>query len=128
MKKQVPGISAVALGLLVTLALFLSLKWEFQRAARRERKRVDDMLDRLQSAAPQASAPEPVFVPVTQRAGLNINRRVHVQRLLKKGEDPAHIAAALGVPQAEVDLLIRVHGLGAAELPAVQARPAAAGE
>jgi hypothetical protein len=125
--------AVVALGLIVTLSLFLSLKWELHRVARRERKRVDELLKRLQPAAPPASAPEPVFVPVPQRAGLNINRRVHVQRLLKKGDDPAHIAAVLGVPRAEVDLLIRVHGLAApsastTEILPPQARPATAGE
>jgi hypothetical protein len=84
-------------------------------------------LGRLEDTA----AKETVFVPVAPRPGLNVNRRVHVQRLLRKGEDPAHIAAALGIPRAEVDLLIRVQDLVAQKSiqpPVEQARPAAAGE
>jgi uncharacterized protein (DUF2062 family) len=121
--------AAVALGLIVTLVLFVSLKWELQRNARRERKRVDELLGRLEAAAAPASpGREPVFVPVSPRAGINLNRRIHVQRLLRKGDTPAHIAAALGIPRAEVDLLIRVHGLRPdKEVEAVAARPAAAG-
>ena len=101
--------AAVALGLAVTLALFLSVKIEVQRNARRERKRVDDMLSRLKEAAPPPA--ETVFVPVALQPGFNINRRVHAARLLRKGEDVAHIAAVLGVPRAEVELLARVHGM-----------------
>jgi hypothetical protein len=104
--------AAVALGLIVTLGLFLSVKVELQRNARRERKRVDAMLDRLKDAAP--AAPEPVFVPVPLQPGFNINRRVHAGRLLRKGEGVGHVAAALGVPRAEVELLARVQAMTAA--------------
>lgn len=98
--------AAVALGLAVTLVLFLSVKIEMQRNTRRERKRVDDMLGRLKEASPQTA--ETVFVPVALQPGFNINRRVHAARLLRKGEDVAHIASVLGVPRAEVELLARV--------------------
>jgi hypothetical protein len=103
--------AAVALGLAVTLVLFLSVKIEMQRNARRERKRVDEMLGRLQEAAP---APETVYVPATLQPGLNINRRAHAGRLLRRGEDAAHVAAVLGVPRAEVELLARVQEMTAA--------------
>jgi hypothetical protein len=32
-------------------------------------------------------------------------------RMLRRGQDLAHIAAALGVPRKEVELLIRVQGM-----------------
>jgi hypothetical protein len=99
--------AAIAVGLAATLVLFFSLKIEVRRNSRRERRRVDELLERLREAAP-ATAPETVFVPATGRAGLNINRRTHILRLLRKGEDAAHISAALGVPQNEVELLMRV--------------------
>ncbi len=102
--------AAVTLGLAVTLVLFLSVKMELQRNARRERKRVDEMLERLNAAAPAA---ETVFVPVPLQPGFNINRRVHAGRLLRKGEDAGHVAAALGVPRAEVELLARVQAMTA---------------
>jgi hypothetical protein len=99
--------AAIALGLTATLVLFLSLKIELRRSTRRERRRVDQLLERLREASP-APAPETVFVPASGRAGLNINRRTHILRLLRKGEDASHIAAALGVPQKEVELVVRV--------------------
>ena len=122
--------AAVALGLTVTLALFLSVKIEVQRNARRERKRVDDMLDRLKEAAPLPA--ETVFVPVALQPGFNINRRVHAARLLRKGEQVGHIAAVLGVPRAEVELLARVQGMVAGKQaqaePLTTAAAASSGE
>jgi hypothetical protein len=110
--------AAVALGLAATLALFLSVKLEVQRSARRERKRIDDMLDRLKQATP--SPAEAVFIPVALQPGFNVNRRVHAARLLRKGEDIAHIAAVLSVPRAEVELLARVQGMVASKQFALQ--------
>jgi hypothetical protein len=100
--------AAVALGLTATLALFLSLKIEIRRNSRRERRRVDELLERLRDGSSGMPVPETILVPAPGRAGLNINRRTHILRLLRKGEDAAHIAAALGVPQTEVELLVRV--------------------
>jgi hypothetical protein len=104
--------AAVALALAITLVLFLSVKVEMHRNSRRERKRVDQLLERLQEAAP--NPPETVFVPVGLQPGFNLNRRVHAGRLLRKGEDVAHVAAVLGVPRAELELLARVQEMTAA--------------
>lgn len=104
--------AAVALGLVITLVLFLSVKVEIERTTRRERKRVDEIMERLQAASPTPpAAPEPVFVPIAAGAGLNINRRTHALRLLRKGQDIAHVSAALGVPRQEIELLVRVQDL-----------------
>lgn len=102
--------AAVAVGLAATLTLFLSLKFEMRRNTRRERKRVDELLERLREASP-APVPETVFVPASGAIGLNVNRRTHIKRLLRKGEDATHISAVLGVPQKEVELLARVEGM-----------------
>jgi hypothetical protein len=102
--------AAVAFGIAATLVLFVSLKLEMQRTARRERKRVDVMLARLDEASTGGS--DPVFVPVSLPAHFHRNRRVQAARLLRKGEDTAHVAAALGMPRAEVELLARVMSLG----------------
>jgi hypothetical protein len=40
---------------------------------------------------------------------MNQTRRVHALRLLRRGEDVAHIAAVLEVPRSEVELLVRVY-------------------
>jgi hypothetical protein len=106
----------IAAGLLSTLALFMTLKREIRGQAHRQRTRIEAMAVRLKEAErpPQIIAQEPAvqFVPAPPRAGLNINRRVHAMRMLRRGEDVSHIAAALGVPRREVELLIRVQSIG----------------
>jgi hypothetical protein len=114
----------IAAGLFSTLALFLTLKREIRRHTRGYRIRIDEMLVRLNEAeiAPRfaaqetAEAPEPAmtFVPAPMRAGLNLNNRIHALRMLRRGEDVGHIAAALGVPRKEVELMIRVQSIGKA--------------
>jgi hypothetical protein len=110
----------IAVGLLSSLALFLTLKREIRRLVFRQKTRIEDMMARLEEAA---RSPEPValvagepvtFVPAPLHAGLNLNKRVHAMRMLRRGEDIAHVAAALGVPRREVELLIRVQSIGKA--------------
>jgi hypothetical protein len=104
-----------AAGLLATLALFMTLKWEMYRQAQRQKKRIEEMAAQLQetASAPRSAAPAPVetAVPAPARTGMNLNRRVHAMRMLRRGEDVSHIAAALGVPRREVELLIRVQAI-----------------
>lgn len=112
----------IAAGLLSSLALFLTLKREIGRHIFRQRTRIEEMLIRLNEAERPALAAitgaveEFAFVPLPTplRAGLNINKRVHAMRMLRRGEDIGHIAAALGVPRKEVELLIRVQSIGKA--------------
>ena len=101
-------------GLFSSLALFLTLKWEMRRVVFRQRTRIEEMMVRLDDAARPAVAPEVSFVPAPLRAGLNLNKRVHAMRMLRRGEDLGHIAAALGVPRSEVELLVRVQSIGKA--------------
>ena len=88
----------------MTLLLFLSLKAEFLRTTRRERRRVDEALARLEEAHDTAVE----SAPAAAASGINLNRRVQALRLLRKGEDVSRIAAILGVPRSEVELLVRV--------------------
>jgi hypothetical protein len=109
----------IAAGLLSTLALFVALKREMRGQAQRQKTRMEEMLARLDEAErPPEIAPEPaeIFVPTPLRAGLNLNKRVHAMRMLRRGEDISHIAAALGVPRREVELLIRVQSIGRARV------------
>lgn len=109
----------IAAGLFSTLALFLALKREIGRHARRHKMGIEKMLVRLNEAeraprfaAQEQSEPEPTIVPAPLRAGLNLNKRVHAMRMVRRGEDVSHIAAALGVPRKEVELMIRVQSIG----------------
>src|SRR5262249_21180805 len=56
--------------------------------------------------------------PVPPRSGLDLNKRSQALQMSRRGEAPQAIAAALTLPQSEVELLIKVQkivlsGLGA---------------
>ncbi len=104
----------LALGLAAALALFLSLKYEVRMQANIDRARMDAILERLreaESSAPVASAVPPAPEPILLRSGMNLSKRVQALRLLRRGEDVSHVAAALGVSRREVELLLRVQKL-----------------
>ena len=96
----------LALGLMACLSLFLALKHEILRHGRRQRRKLDEMDRKVEDAA--ARHPDAIIVPAAPQAGFNLSKRVQAMRLLRRGEDVGHIAAALGVPRSEVELLIRV--------------------
>jgi DNA-binding transcriptional ArsR family regulator len=101
----------LAAGLAGALTLFVSIKRELYRQSHSYQVSIDQVLDRLKEserAAPAPAAPLPI---VALRPGLNVHKRVQALRLLRRGEDISHIAAALGVPRREVELLIRVNEL-----------------
>lgn len=115
----------IAAGSISTLALFVALKREMVRNAQRQKARMEEMALQLKESerVPQQQVapaePAVVFVPAPLRPGLNLNKRVHAMRMLRRGEDVAHIAAALGVPRKEVELLIRVQTIGKARVAGV---------
>jgi hypothetical protein len=123
-----------SLALAGALAFYLMLQREMKAQARRNR-RVEAMLMRLgeaslgarPGAASRGTAEDeggeaetglPVglgFAPVRPVSGMNLNRRVQALRLLRRGEDAGYIASALAVPRCEVDLLVRVQRMAAAD-------------
>ena len=105
----------LALGLMASLALFVSVKRDLRAQARRENRRLEGALRQMQEAPRAATPPplpapaaEPVYIPLAPRSGLNLSRRVQATRLLRRGEGVEHVAAALSIPRREVELLIRV--------------------
>lgn len=97
----------LALSLIASLCLFLSLKRELytlERKRRRERE--------APSASFQAAVPQCWFTPA---------HRMQALGLLAEGEDAAHIASALGVSRREVELLIRVERMVAEPAPSTAA-------
>jgi hypothetical protein len=48
-------------------------------------------------------------VPALPKPGLNLSKRSQVLRMHRRGEPPEQIAAELGVPSQEVDLLLKIH-------------------
>ena len=47
--------------------------------------------------------------PASVRPGMNLNKRSQALQLHRRGEPPEAIAAALGLPRQEIDLLVKVH-------------------
>jgi len=100
----------IALTLIGSLGLFLSLKSELWMSTRKQRRRVEQMTQRLDEAwtSSQQPAVPLLAAPQAPRSSLNYNRRVQALRMARRGADPARIAAVLGMTRQEVDLLIRV--------------------
>lgn len=109
---------ALTLGLGLSIGLFVQVKSEMRRQA----KRWNDERTALQAAnlalrgalddirrppAPDASTPVQALPAI--RSSLNMTRRSQVLRLHHRGEGPDQIAAALGVPVNEVDLMLKVN-------------------
>ena len=107
----------LTLVLVLSLCLFLQVKFEMRRQAKKwaeERTALQvanlalrGALDDLRRE-PEPAA-EPVMAAPPRAAALNLTRRSQVLRLYHRGEMPEQIAAALGVPLNEVDLLLKVN-------------------
>lgn len=111
----------LSLGLVAALVLFVALKREIGSLAQRHQRHIEEMETRLGYVETNAKArmeePAPVSAVLpTTLSGFNLTHRTQALRLLRRGEDVSHVAAALGVPRAEVELLIRVQKLGATRL------------
>jgi hypothetical protein len=112
-------------GLLGSLAIWISAKSE-TRAASRELERlrmsteatIKDLTAQIQEirAEPESEAP-PVPAPIMNMQGFNLTTRTKVLRMHRRGETASSIAAALGVPHEEVDLLLKLDRM--LEAPAV---------
>jgi len=111
-----------ALGLALCLYLFFSFKSEQRKAALRAGARqdaIEDAVEQLRAALEKlrlemtqsenrfAAAPGPAL----PQAALNISKRSRALRMSRRGEAAEQIAAALALPQREVELLLKVENL-----------------
>jgi hypothetical protein len=106
---------------LILLALGLAAMYAQARITRaNNRADLDKVLAQLrEEARTSRTAPEPVSL-----TGMNLNKRTQAVRLLRRGEDVGHIAAALGIPRGEVELLVRVQQMSAKRVSQVPDLPA----
>jgi len=118
-------LALLALGLGASLYLFVTLKVEIQRACQlrsQDRRHVQTLQEALGEARAQVerlsrnlhdveAQTGMLVAPAPAQSGMNLSKRTQVLRLHRAGQDNAGIAAALGLPRAEVDLLIKVHRL-----------------
>ncbi len=118
-------LALVAAGLVLCLLLFLFAKLELARLARRSDHGIRELHASLETLR-QSLADLQVVVrdleertgvlvpPAPPRSGLNLTTRAQALRMLRRGETPERIAAALHVPENEIRLLVKVQELAAA--------------
>ncbi|HBY60436.1 MAG TPA: hypothetical protein DEH78_11475 [Solibacterales bacterium] len=111
----------LTIGLCASLYQFVTVKrelWKERRVNDEERTRFQDSLLKLQMELESLKTTGPVAAPADAEraaagapltAGMNLNKRHHVLRMYRRGDRPDQIAAALSLPQNEVDLLLKVH-------------------
>jgi DNA-binding NarL/FixJ family response regulator len=123
-------------GLGACLYLFLSFKREVRRLEGHWKRRNQELeetvqamqthLDELRERLCEAEERTGVLVPPPPTtSGLNLSKRTQALRMFARGETPEHIAAALSLPESEVQLLLKVqkmvaeqaHGASALRLP-----------
>ncbi len=108
-----------ALGLVLCLYLFISLKKENAELRRKLERHNDCTLQSLGQFRSALSNLERVLQELepteslqdTPRLTMSINltKRSQALRMYRRGETPEQIAAALQLPRNEVDLLLKVH-------------------
>ena len=109
-------------GLVPCVFLFVSLKREMHKlrkleAETRSRTRlgIEALEDRMRDLAAELQRSEEqaghLVTPQPTVSGLNLTKRSQVLRMSRQGAQRDSIAAALGMPTQEVDLLLKVHQL-----------------
>lgn len=78
--------------------------------------RVDEWTTRSQELEGKVASLAAVRRPQFLSVGIDANQRTQVLRLARRGERPERIAAELGVPKSEVDLLLKVQRAVAAAI------------
>jgi hypothetical protein len=70
------------------------------------RAELETLRERLRETEENAGL---LVAPPPARSGLNLGKRSQAIRLFRRGDKPGQIAAALNLPQREVELLVKVH-------------------
>ena len=131
-------LALIAAGLLASIGLFVSLKWELQKGRKRLKqellraqaenrqlkRQMEEIALRLEDAEDRAGVLVP---PAPPKSGLNLGRRTQVIRMWRRGDRAEIIATTLNLPKNEVELLLKVHQLSvnAGRPSAAHAQPVA---
>ena len=104
----------VAAGLIACLALFLTVKFELRAIARRAEEARNAVTTRLQAAEAAVERFRETAADAGERqlarlSALNLTKRAQAVRMYRRGEPVETIAAALGTPRNEIELLIKLH-------------------
>ena len=107
-------------GLFLCLYLFFTLKLEIRAVETRLKAQataLTDAISAIRSAVDEIRAEirevqeqtGMLVAPTPAKSGLNLNKRGQVLQMYRRGQSPEQIAATLGLPLTEIDLLIKVH-------------------
>ncbi len=110
----------LAVAVLLGLYLFVCLKKEIRRLEQRWDTDNQGLTRQIEAAhfavgelrvgLKEAEERTGVLVPPTPPcSGMNLSKRTQALRMSRRGERPEQIAAALGLPKKEVELLVKVH-------------------
>lgn len=124
--------AALAIGLVLSLFLFWSLKRDLHAAEERSRKKLASLEEELQAKAAtlderwsELSQISRLLVPPAPlRSGFNLTKRSQAVQMIGRGESPQEIASTLGLPRNEVALLIKVQQIAQSGANAPAARAA----
>jgi hypothetical protein len=107
-------------GLSLCLYLFFTLKAEIRAQEKRRQEgqatvtaavaAVRTALDEMRAELREVQEQTGMLVPPTPaKSGLNLSKRGQVLQMYRRGQAPEQIAASLGLPLTEIELLIKVH-------------------
>ncbi len=105
----------LAVSLALCLHLFITLKREIQAGHRKQAtleaalKRMNTGIGEVATKLAETEERTTLLVaPTPPRAGLNLGTRSQALRMSRRGDTAQQIAAALGIPEREVELLLKV--------------------
>jgi hypothetical protein len=111
------GVAATTLA--ASIWMFVLVKMELRKSrlrSERQRQTVEETLGALRASidqirsrideTPAATGDSPA---PRLRPSINLSHRTQVLRMHRRGERPDQISAAIGIPQREVELLLKVH-------------------
>jgi hypothetical protein len=116
--------AVIATGLALCLYLFVSVKRDLRASEARSGKKLAALEADWDERWKELSQVSSLLVPPPPpRSGLNLNKRSQALERHRRGETPPEIAAALALPQNEVELLVKVQRivLSSLEKPAARA-------
>jgi hypothetical protein len=113
------GFTLLAIGLALCTFLFITLKQDILRMHRFNKQQRELLEKTIRELGGQIGVVKLALKDVERKAGehpqlsppkpgMNASRRTQVLRMYRRGERPEQIAAALSLPQNEVDLLLKV--------------------
>ena len=124
------GCASVAAALSLCLYLFFTLKRDMDSAQRKAATEIHRLTDELQTVRTRMAELEGEATSAAARnavqppRSINVAKRTQALRMLRRGDGPERIVAAMGLSPREVQLLMKVHKLTAETAAKATVEPA----